>query len=51
MKYGFYRKNDLQQEIIDKTISFSRLSAAKFFVQRKGLELKAFLGIYSVKKV
>ena len=51
MKYGFYRKNDLQQEIIDKTISFSRLSAAKFFAQRKGLELKSFLGIYSVKKV
>ena len=51
MKYGFYRKNDLQQEIIDKTISFSRLSAAKFFAQHKGLELKAFLGIYSVKKV
>ena len=51
MKYGFYRKNDLQQEIIDKTISFSRLSAAKFFAQRKGLELKAFLGIYSVKKI
>lgn len=51
MKYGFYRKNDLQQEIIDKTISFSRLSAAKFFAQRKKLDLKAFLGIYGVKKV
>ena len=51
MKYGFYRKNDLQQEIIDKTISFSRLSAAKFFAQRKKLDLKSFLGIYGVKKV
>ncbi len=51
MKYGFYRKNDPQQEIIDKTINFSRLSAAKFFAQRKGLTLKLFLGIYGVKKV
>jgi hypothetical protein len=51
MKYGFYIKNDPQQEIIDKTISLSRLSAAKFFAQRKKLDLKAFLGIYGVKKV
>jgi hypothetical protein len=51
MKYGFYRKNDPQQEIIDKTISLSRLSSAKFFAQRKKLDLKAFLGIYGVKKV
>jgi hypothetical protein len=51
MTYGFYRKNDPQQEIISKTLSFSRLSAAKFFAARKGFTLKAFLLIFGVKKI
>jgi hypothetical protein len=51
MTYGFYRKNDPQQEIISKTLSFSRLSAAKSFAERKGLTLKSFLGIYGIKKI
>jgi hypothetical protein len=51
MTYGFYNKNDNKQEIISKTISFSRLSAAKSFANRKNLELKSFLKLYSVKKI
>jgi hypothetical protein len=51
MTYGFYRKNDPHQEIIGKILSFSRLSAAKSFAERKGLTLKSFLGIYGVKKI
>jgi len=51
MRYGFYFRNDPHQEIIDKTIAFSRLSAAKLFASRKKLDLKSFLKICGVKKL
>jgi hypothetical protein len=51
MLQGFYFKNDPKQEIINKIVSFSRLSAAKIFAERKNLDLKSFLKIYSIKKI
>ena len=51
MIYGFYLKTDPKQEVINKTISLSRLHAAKIFAARKCLDLKLFLEIYSVKRV
>jgi hypothetical protein len=51
MVYGFYSKNDLNQEVIGKTLALSRLSAAKILAERKNLDLKPFLKIYSVKKI
>jgi len=49
MKYGFYFRNDTNQEIIGKTVDLSRLSAAKYFAKRKNLPLKEFLEIFGVK--
>jgi hypothetical protein len=40
---------DQQQEIITRTVGFSRLQAAKYFASRKQLDLKTFLTLYSVK--
>ena len=51
MLYGFYSRNNIDQEIISRTIALSRLSAAKIFAERKNLDLKTFLEIYSVKKI
>jgi hypothetical protein len=45
----FYSRIDPNKEPIGKTISFSRLQAAKYFAKIKQLELKAFLKIYGVK--
>ena len=36
------------EEIINKTVGFSRLQAAKYFAARKQLDLKTFLILYSV---
>jgi hypothetical protein len=51
MIFGYYSKIDLNEEIISKTITFSRLQAAKVFSSRKNLPLKKFLGIFSIKKL
>jgi hypothetical protein len=49
MVFGFYYKQDTTQEIISRTISTSRLNAAKHFSERKQLPLKEFLKIFGVK--
>jgi len=51
MIFVFYNKNDKNQEIIGRTIGFSRLEAAKYFAGRKRLPLKEFLKIFSVKTI
>jgi len=51
MIYGFYNRNDVKQEIINRAITLSRLSAAKIFAGRKNLDLKSFLKIYGIKKI
>lgn len=48
MVFGYYSKNDKTQEIISKTVNFSRLQAAKSFAERKQLDLRNFLKLYSV---
>jgi hypothetical protein len=51
MIFAFYNKNDKSQETISRTISTSRLNAAKYFAARKNLELKSFLKIFGVKTI
>ena len=51
MIFVFYNKNDKSQETISRTISTSRLNAAKYFVERKQLPLKEFLKIFGVKTI
>jgi hypothetical protein len=49
MIFGFYNRIDETQEIINRTVSTSRLNAAKQFAERKQLPLKKFLKIFAVK--
>ena len=43
MVFGFYNRTDNKQEIVTRTVGFSRLEAAKYFAARKQLDLKTFL--------
>ena len=49
MVFGYYSRNDKHQEIINRTVTLSRLQAAKSFAERKQLSLNEFLKIYAVK--
>jgi hypothetical protein len=51
MIFGFYNKTDNSQEVISRTLSTSRLNAAKYFAERKQLPLKEFLKIFTVKTI
>jgi hypothetical protein len=51
MIFGFYNRNDQMEELISKTVSTSRLEAAKKFAARKQLPLKEFLKIFGVKTI
>jgi hypothetical protein len=51
MIFGFYHKTDKTQEAISRTISTSRLQAARYFASRKQLPLKEFLKVFGVKKI
>jgi hypothetical protein len=51
MLFGFYHKTDQTREAISRTISTSRLQAAKQFAERKQLPLKEFLKLFGVKKI
>ena len=48
MVFGYYSRTDKTEEIVSKTVGFSRLQAAKYFAARKQLDLKTFLTLYSV---
>jgi len=48
MIFGYYSRIDKSKELVAKTISTSRLQAAKNFAERKQLDLKTFLKLYSV---
>lgn len=48
MVFGYYSRNDKTEEIINRTVNFSRLQAAKYFAARKQLDLKTFLKLYAV---
>jgi hypothetical protein len=50
MLFGFYHRNDKTREVISRTISTSRLQAAKHFAEHKKLPLKEFLKLFGIKK-
>jgi hypothetical protein len=49
MVFGYYSRYDKHQEVINRTVTLSRLQAAKIFAGRKQLPLKEFLKIYAIK--
>mgnify|MGYP000194237063 CR=1 FL=1 len=51
MVFGYYSRNDKDQEIISRLISMSRLQAANSFAERKQLPLKEFLKVFGVKNI
>jgi hypothetical protein len=51
MVFGYYSRNDKNQEVITRIVALSRLQAAKTFAERKQLPLKTFLNIYAVKSL
>jgi hypothetical protein len=51
MVFGYYSRTDKTEEIVNKTVGFSRLQAAKHFAARKHLDIKTFLKLYAVKTI
>jgi hypothetical protein len=51
MVFGYYSRNDKTEEIVNRTVGFSRLQAAKYFAARKQLDLKTFLKLYAVTTI
>ena len=51
MIFGFYNRNDKMEELVGRTVTTSRLKAAKYFAARKQLPLKEFLKIFGVKTI
>ena len=51
MIFAFYYRNDKNQETINRTVSTSRLNAAKYFAERKQLPLKEFLKVFGVTTI
>ena len=51
MIFKFYSRNDKNQETIGRTVTTSRLQAAKMFAERKQLSLKEFLKIFGVTTI
>ncbi len=51
MIFKFYNRNDRNQETIVRTVTTSRLQAAKMFAERKQLPLKEFLKIFGVTTI
>lgn len=50
LSYYFYSRRDSKKEPISKCVALSRYKAALQFAQRKQLDLKAFLRLYSVSR-
>jgi hypothetical protein len=48
MIFGYFSRNDSNKELVSRTVSTSRLQAAKYFAARKQLDLKTFLKLYAV---
>ena len=51
MIFKFYSRKDKDQETIGRTVTTSRLQAAKLFAERKQLPLKEFLKIFGVTTI
>ena len=51
MKFGFYRKNDPNKEVIMVQTAETMQQAVQFFAAMKGLPVEQFLEIYSVTNI
>jgi hypothetical protein len=51
MKFGFYRKNDPNKEIIMVQSAETLQQAVQFFAAMKGLHVEQFLEIFSVTNI
>jgi hypothetical protein len=51
MKFGFYRKNDPDKEVIRVKTAESMQQAVEFFAAMKGLSIEQFLEIFAVKNI
>jgi hypothetical protein len=51
MKFGFYRNNDPNKEIIMTQIAETMPQAVQFFAAMKGLSVEQFLEIFSVTNI
>jgi len=51
MKFGFYRNNDPDKEIIMTQTAEAMQQAVQFFAVMKGLSVEQFLEIYSVTNI
>jgi hypothetical protein len=51
MKFGFYRKNDSNKEIIMTKTAENMQQAVEFFAAMKGLKVEQFLEIFAVKNI
>jgi len=51
MIFKFYSRKDKDQGTIGRTVTTSRLQAAKMFAERKQLSLKEFLKIFGVTTI
>jgi len=51
MIFKFYNRNDRNQETIGRTVTTSRLQAARLFAERKQLPLKDFLKVFGVTTI
>jgi hypothetical protein len=51
MKFGFYRNNDPNKEIIMTQTAETMPQAVQFFAAMKGLSVEQFLEIFSVTNI
>jgi hypothetical protein len=51
MKFGFYRKNDPNREVVMVQSAETMQQAVEFFAAMKGLSVEQFLEIFSVTNI
>ena len=51
MKFGFYRKNDPNKEVIMVQTAETMQQAVEFFAAMKGLSVQQFLEIFAVTNI
>ena len=51
MKFGFYKKNDPDKEIIITQTAENIQQATVFFAAMKGLSVEKFLDIFAIKNI
>ena len=51
MVFGYYSRTDKTEEIVNKTVGFSCLQAAKHFAARTQLDITTFLKLYALTPI